>query len=112
VNMMPRSPDFVASLTYYTIEGGRSTPAKSGYRAKVKFDFEEMETSGQQVFIDKEIVYPGETVKAEITMASPTIFKFRLFVGMAFQFREGARIIGTGQIIEILNRELNISLKG
>jgi hypothetical protein len=49
-----------------------------------------------------------EAVNAEITMASAMIFKGRLSGGMAFQFREGARIIRAGQIIEILNRKLNI----
>jgi translation elongation factor EF-Tu-like GTPase len=73
----------------------------------VKFDFEEVQTSGQQVFINKDIVYPGEDVKAEITMASPMIFKGRLSCGMAFEFREGARVIGTGLISEMLNPELN-----
>ena len=55
--------DFIATLTYKTTEqGGRKTPAKSGYRPQVKFDFEEMETSGQQTFIDRELVFPGDTV--------------------------------------------------
>jgi translation elongation factor EF-Tu-like GTPase len=58
--MNRRSPDFVATLIYRTTEeGGRRTPAKSGYRPQVKFDFVEMQTSGQQVFMDKEWVYPG-----------------------------------------------------
>jgi len=105
--MISRAPDFIATLRYYTTEeGGRRTPANSGYRPQIKFDFEEMQTSGQQVFIDKEVVYPGDTVKAEITMGSPSIFKGRLLEGMAFEFREGARVIGTGMVIEILNGEL------
>ena len=105
--MIPRAPDFIATLKYHTTEeGGRLTPANSGYRPQVKFDFEEMQTSGQQVFIDKEVVYPGDTVMAEITMASPGIFKGRLLEGMTFEFREGAKIIGTGTVVEILNGEL------
>jgi translation elongation factor EF-Tu-like GTPase len=110
--MERRTPDFLAILKYHTSEeGGRRTPAKSGYRPQVKFDFEQMQTSGQQVFIDKEWVYPGDTVKAEITMVSPMIFTGRLVEGMVFQFREGARVIGTGHIIEILNPELKGSSK-
>lgn len=104
--------DFTATLKYYTIEeGGRRTPAKSGYRPQVKFDFEEAQTSGQQVFVDKDIVYPGDTVNAEISMASPMIFKGRLSCGIAFEFLEGAKVIGTGQIIEIINPELNFLSK-
>jgi translation elongation factor EF-Tu-like GTPase len=108
--IMNRKPDFIAMLKYYTIEqDGRAMPARSGYRPQLKFGFEEMQTSGQQVFLDKEVVYPGDTVKAEITMASPMIFRSQLVCGDAFEFCEGARIIGTGRIVEILNSELNAS---
>jgi translation elongation factor EF-Tu-like GTPase len=55
---MPDSnPDFIALLKYRTsADGGRQTPAFSGYRPTIKFDFAEMQTSGQQTFIDKETV--------------------------------------------------------
>jgi translation elongation factor EF-Tu-like GTPase len=106
--MEKRTTDFIAVLKYHAAEeDGRSTPAYSGYRPHVKFDFEEMQTSGQQVFIGKETVLPGDTVTAEITIASPKIFKNQLSCGMVFEFREGAKIIGTGRIIKILNSELN-----
>lgn len=65
-----------------------------------------MQTSGQQRFLDKEIVYPGESVKAEITVISTYFLKNKLSVGLNFDFREGARIIGTGIITEILDAEL------
>lgn len=100
-------PDFIARLQYYTSEqGGRKTPAGSGYRPQVKFDFTEMQTSGQQTFLDKDIVYPGDTVTAEIAVISPDFFKNKLSVGQRFDFREGSRIIGTGEIIEITNKAL------
>ncbi len=99
--------DFIAILHYRTTkEGGRKTPAHSGYRPQVKFDFEEMQTSGQQTFIDKEIVNPGETVKARIKILSVDYFLNCLTVGMNFEFREGKTIIGTGEITEILNDKL------
>jgi elongation factor Tu len=102
----------MATLKFHTTEeGGRRSPAKSGYRPQIKFAFEEMQTSGQQIFIEKEMVYPGDTVKSQITMASPMIFKGRLSCGMSFEFREGARVLGTGQIIKILNPELSIPTK-
>lgn len=110
--MQRRTPDFIAVLRYNIAEeGGRSGPAHSGYRPQVKFGFEEMQTSGQQTFIGKDVVYPGETVNAEIKMASPKIFRGRLSCGMSFEFRAGTRIIGTEQILEILNPELNIIFK-
>ena len=58
-----KKTDFMAQLKYRTTEqGGKQTPAKSGYRPHIKFDFIEIHTSGQQTFIDKEAVFPGETV--------------------------------------------------
>ena|ERR1019366_770914 len=105
--MTRKEADFIAILKYKTFaESGRKTPASSGYRPQVKFEFTEMQTSGQQTFIDKEIVLPGETVEAEIKLLSPRFFINSLTVGMEFEFREGARVMGTGKIQRILNEEL------
>jgi len=99
--------DFIAKLKYKTTEeGGRRTPAKSGYRPQVKFDFTEMQTSGMQTFIDKEIVFPGETVEAKIKILSPHYYAGYLTEGMKFEFREGVTIIGVGEIKYIVNDKL------
>ncbi|MBL7789729.1 MAG: hypothetical protein JNL75_07895 [Chitinophagales bacterium] len=99
--------DFIAILSYRTTdEGGRLTPAKSGYRPQVKFDFTEMQTSGQQTFIDKDTVFPGDTVEAKIKILSPDYFAGCLTEGMQFEFREGATVIGTGEIKYIVNDKL------
>ncbi|MDN5285953.1 MAG: hypothetical protein JWR38_2227 [Mucilaginibacter sp.] len=104
---MKSTPDFNAKLRYLTKEaGGRSTPAFSGYRPQVKFAFSDMQTSGQQKFLDREIVYPGEEVLAEITIISTQPFEKKLYPGLCFDFREGPRIIGNGEIIEVLNADL------
>lgn len=98
--------DFVAELKYRTTEqGGRSTPAFSKYRPQIKFDFDEMQTSGEQIFIDKDEVFPGESVKAKIRILGVDFFRNRLEEGMEFEFLEGSRIIGTGKILIILNEE-------
>lgn len=99
--------DFIAELKYRTTaEGGRRTPANSGYRPQVKFDFAEMETSGQQTFIDKDFVLPGETVIAKIKILSPDYFANQLTEGIIYEFREGATVIGTGKILVIVNDKL------
>jgi translation elongation factor EF-Tu-like GTPase len=68
---METQSHFIAELKYLETEkGGRKTVAKSGYRPQVQFDFSEMSTSGSQKFIDKEFVFPGETVLAEITFST------------------------------------------
>nr|WP_262922137.1 hypothetical protein [Aquimarina acroporae] len=99
--------DFIAELRYLTTEeGGRKTPTKSGYRPQVKFDFDEMQTSGQLTFINKELVNPDENVKAKIKILSPDHFANTLAEGMEFEFREGATIIGKGKIEYIVNEKL------
>jgi hypothetical protein len=99
--------DFIATLKYRTTDqGGRKTPAMSGYRPQVKFDFAEMQTSGQQTFIDRELVFPGDTVDAEIEIIGVDYFENTLTVGMEFEFREASTVIGTGKIKHILNERL------
>ena len=99
--------DFIAELKYKTTEdGGRSTPAFSKYRPQIKFEFEYMQTSGEQTFLNKEQVFPGESVTAKIRILGVELFKHRLETEMNFEFREGSRVIGTGKISEILNEEL------
>ena len=99
--------DFIAELKYRTsAEGGRLTAAGNGYRPAVKFPFSTMLTSGRQTFLDKEIVHPGETVKASIKIISVDYFANKLEEGMIFEFSEGPRIIGTGKIISVLNPKL------
>jgi translation elongation factor EF-Tu-like GTPase len=105
---MDQKPDFIARVTYRTTEqGGRRSFTKSGHRSQIKFAFSEMQTSGQQIFINKDVVYPGETVEAAIKMASPHIFRKALCKAMTFELGEGPRIIGTGEILEIINEDLN-----
>ena len=104
---MIKEVDFIAILKYKTTEeGGRSGPAFSGYRPTMKFLFAEMQTSGQQTFISKKVVHPGETVEAEIKITSTDFFENCLEEGMNFDFGEGPQIIGTGEIIKILNEKL------
>lgn len=99
--------DFLADLKYLdTSEGGRKTPAFSKYRPQIKFDFDDMQTSGEQTFIDKAVVNPGEQVEASIRIIAVDHFKNRLQEGMAFEFREASRIIGTGVIVQLLNEKL------
>lgn len=99
--------DFIAILTFNTTEqGGRKTAAKTGYRPHVKFDFDEMQTSGQQTFIGREFVFPGDIVEAEIKIISVDHFANQLTEKMQFEFREGKTVIGTGIIKHIINDKL------
>jgi len=99
--------DFIAELEYKS-EGGRKTPATSGYRPQIKFEFEfdKMQTSGRQQFIDRKFVFPGDKVNAEINILSVDHFAHKLEEGMKFEFREGSVVIGKGKILTIVNEKL------
>jgi hypothetical protein len=100
-------PDFIAKVNYLTTEqGGRKGYAASGYRPHVKFDGKKELTSGEQLFIDKDKVFPGETVKAEIRIISKEIFKNYLFVGQHFEVAEALHLVGHGEILEVINPNL------
>ena len=99
--------DFIAELTYLSaIEGGRTVAAYSGYRPGIKFPFLNMQTSGRQTFLNKEFANPGDIVLTAIKIVSTQHYVCKLEEGMAFDFREGSTIIGTGRIIQILNDKL------
>jgi hypothetical protein len=99
--------DFIAELKYRTTEeGGRKTAAFSGIVPQLKFEFTEKQSGGRQIFIDKEIVHPGEAVKTQIKVLSPDFYINSLTEGMLFEIREGNTVTATGQILEIINDKL------
>jgi len=106
-DFLTRSPDFIARLKYRTAEeGGRSNPAYSGYRPHVKFSGKSELTSGQQKFINTDKVNPGETVDAGITLVWTDPFKSYLHESLEFGFYEGSVLIGTGIILQVLDKSL------
>jgi hypothetical protein len=100
-------PDFIGRVTYLTTEqGGRKGYAASGYRPHVKFDGKEELTSGEQLFIDKVKVFPGEAVTAEIRILGKDLFKNYLFVGQHFEVAEASHLVGHGEVLEVINTDL------
>jgi len=104
-----KKPDFVAILNYMTTEqGGRKTAAHSKYRPLIEFPGLLPLTSGEQTFLDRQIVNPGETVNAEITILSVDDFKNKLFVGQYFIVCEKpGHTLASGEIIKIVNADLD-----
>ncbi len=108
IDYLPKGhPDIIAKIYFLTAaEGGRKTPAFSGYRPQFEIEGVNGCTSADQLFIGKEIVFPGETVVSEIRMFSPQLFKGLLKEGSKFKLAEGARKIADGIVIRIVNKNL------
>lgn len=104
---MTPQPHFLALLTYLTTEqGGRKTPAATGYRPQIQFPFHSGQFPGSQNFIDTENAFPGETLNAEITLPETDYFKGRIYAGLDFEFYENGVLIGTGVIKKLLHPDL------
>lgn len=103
------SPDFEANLTFITTEeGGRRTPALSGYRPQTEFThIRGLVTSGSQTYLDHEAANPGETVRAAVRTFASDYLVGMLRTGDHFTISEGARLIGTGIIMKFLREDLD-----
>lgn len=101
------TPDFIADLKYLTTnEGGRRTCAFSGYRPHFQLDNKKEMTSAEQLFVDKDMVCPGDSVTAEIRILGIETFKGLLYNGQKFNLGEGPRIVAVGIIKEVINEQL------
>lgn len=100
---MKSKPHFTALLTFASeTESTKSTPVSSGYRSKIKFDFEQSEFMAMQDFLEIELVFPGDVVTAEITLFNAESIVEKLYRGQDFDFFEGENKIGFGVITSLL----------
>jgi len=96
--------DIEAEITLLTTEeGGRQTPAFSGYRSQFYYDGHDWDAV--QNYIGVTEVYPGQTVTAELAFLNPQCHVEKLFPGKEFLLREGQRVVGRGKVTKILNLE-------
>jgi elongation factor Tu len=100
----PYPPDIEAEIAFVpTEQGGRKTPAFSGYRPQ--FYYDGLDSDADQEYPDVESVAPGQTVRALLRFFSPDRQVGRVFVGMEFQVREGTRVVAHGRVTKILHLE-------
>lgn len=94
-------PDIGAGIRFLTTEdGGRRTPARSGYRPQFHYDGQAW--AAHQEYPDVEWVHPGENARTFLWFFSPDAHVGRIHVGMEFEVREGAQLVGRGRITKIL----------
>jgi len=84
-------------------EGGRQTPAYSGYRPQFYYNGQDWDAPHQ--YPDTDVVNPGETVRAYLAFLSPQEHFGKIQLEMNFEVREGARTIGKGIVTKIIDLE-------
>jgi translation elongation factor EF-Tu-like GTPase len=98
--------DIEVVMTFlHTEEGGRKSPAFSGYRPQFYYDGKDWDA--QHTYIGVEQVNPGDTVTAQLKFLSPQNHVGKIAVGTEFLIREGNRTVATGRVTKILHLEEN-----
>jgi translation elongation factor EF-Tu-like GTPase len=101
-----RQPDIEAEVTFLPIgDGGRSTPALSGYRPN-HLVLSDYLTSGHHEYKDKERVLPGESAITEIWFLSPEQYPKSMRVGKVIRVQEGSRLVGHAKVLKVFNEAL------
>ena len=101
-----RLPDVEAEIHFLaTSEGGRRSPAISGYRPEhaVREDYI---TTGVHDYLDVSEASPGDTVRATITFITPEAHPATLWVGKVVPVQEGSHVVGYATITKIFNDTL------
>lgn len=99
---MEKKPHFKATLNYLkTEDGGIVTPVSSGFRTIIKFPNDTREIIANQTFIDTEIVFPGDTVNADIYLLQAEEILEKIYTGQDFDLLINSLMIGYGIITHI-----------
>jgi translation elongation factor EF-Tu-like GTPase len=103
-------PDLLAKIAFLrTEEGGRSGPARSGYRPNHDFGLPGTLNDAAHEYVGQDWAAPGETVDAKVWLLVPELQRGRLHTGFTFTVQEGSRVVGKAIVQEVLNALL---LKG
>lgn len=102
-----RPPDIEAEISFLpTEQGGRESPATSGYRPTHDFGLRGMLNDAAHEYIGPESVAPGEAAVARMWFLAPEYQARRLYRGLKFTVQEGSRVVGHGVVREVLNAAL------
>jgi elongation factor Tu len=104
--MAIRPPDIEAEIMFIPAEnGGRATPAVSGYRPSHDFGPGGLLDAAHE-YIGCESVAPGESARTNMWFLAPLYQEENLHPGMKFTVREGKRVVGHGIVTRIIGKTL------
>lgn len=99
---MKKRPHFKATLTYLATEdGGIVTPVSSGFRTIIRFPYDTKELIANQTFLETELVFPGDTVIADLILLDAKETLEKIYTGLDFDLLINSNTIGTGVITHI-----------
>lgn len=103
---MEKRPHFKATLTYLkTEQGGIVTPVSPGFRCLIRFPYDNKELVANQSFTETEIVFPGDTVSADIYFVEAKETLEKIYTGLDFDLLINSNMIGSGVITQIYSFE-------
>lgn len=88
--------------------GGRKSPITSGYRPQHEIQ-ENYHTSGEHIYFENEILFPGERALAYVKFIMPEAHPRVIHIGQILNLLEGSRIVGEITILEVYNEILMAS---
>lgn len=99
MNIFEKSPDV---RVIFRFNGMRKTPVHDGYRPDhlIKKNYL---TCGVHHYDGAEQVQPNTSASGTITFIAPEHYPHCLWIGKIVNIQEGARIVGTAEITEIMN---------
>ncbi len=85
--------------------GGRQGAAFTGYRPNLNFNTDQYFCSEVRFADSQESMAPGETTVATIAMLPAKHIRRNIGPGDSFTLTEGMRVVGTGIVRKVLERE-------
>jgi len=99
-------PDILGEVFYFKdTDDSRESPATSGYRPAHQVTTE-YQTSGEHIYFENDVAFPGDTVQAYIKFITPEAYPHCLWVGKTMNINEGSRVVGTVTVKEVFNELL------
>jgi translation elongation factor EF-Tu-like GTPase len=102
-----RSADLEVRISYLSTDaGGRKTAVASGIRPDHDFGLTGELHGAQHEYPEQECVAPGTSATALLWLIAPDLQKGGFHPGLRFTVQEGPKVIGYGEVVAVLNKEL------
>ncbi|KFC22513.1 hypothetical protein IO89_05485 [Epilithonimonas lactis] len=99
---MEKRPHFKATITYFATEdGGIITPVSSCFRAIIRFPYDNKELIANQTFLEFELVFPGDTINADVFLLEADETLEKIYIGLDFELLINSNTIASGVITAI-----------